>query len=179
MERASKIHLSKVIPCNMNFFYQLRLCIGFLLKGELVRTEMYLQEHSQFIFLKYSVVSCGQPSLRPFMYYFCPNETVTNHYILKSPMCIIVGVPYQNNVQITYQFQDTHYTAVVQLADMFDGGGVQINHYNIELDNGILVRTSGPTYSVDVAYNVTVFMNISAYSCAGYSDPFILEISEG
>jgi hypothetical protein len=26
---------------------------------------------------------------------------------------------------------------------------------------------------------MTVFMNISAYSCAGYSDPFILEISEG
>ena len=88
-------------------------------------------------------------------------------------------MPHQNNVQITYQFQDTYYTAVVQLADMFDGGGVQINHYNIELDNGTLLRTSGPTYSVDVAYNVTVFMNISAYSCAGYSDPFILEISKG
>ena len=90
-----------------------------------------------------------------------------------------VGVPYLNNVQITYQLQDTHYTAAVQLADMFDGRGVQIDHYNIELDNGTLLRTPGPTYSVDVAYNVTLFMNISAYSCAGYSDPFILEISEG
>ena len=90
-----------------------------------------------------------------------------------------VGVPYQNNVQITYQLQDTHYTAVVQLADMFDGGGVQIHHYNIQLDNGTLLRTPGPTYSVDVTYNVAVFMNISAYSCAGYSDPFILEISKG
>ena len=88
-------------------------------------------------------------------------------------------MPYQNNVQITYQLQDTHYTAVVQLADMFDGGGVQIDHYNIQLDNGTLLRFPGPTYSVDVAYNVTVFMNISAYSCAGYSDPFILEISKG
>ena len=88
-------------------------------------------------------------------------------------------MPYQNNVQIAYQFQDTYYTAVVQLADMFDGGGVQIDHYNIQLDNSTHLRTSGPTYSVDVAYNVTVFMNISAYSCAGYSDPFILEISEG
>ena len=88
-------------------------------------------------------------------------------------------MPYQNNVQITYQLQDTHYTAVVQLADMFDGGGVQIHHYNIQLDNDTLLITSGPTYSVDAAYNVTVFMNISAYSCAGYSDPFILEISEG
>ena len=88
-------------------------------------------------------------------------------------------MPYHNNVQITYQHQDTHYTAVVQLADMFDGGGVQIDHYNIRLDNGTLLRTSGPTYSVDVAYNVTVFMNISAYSCAGYSDPSILEIFEG
>ena len=88
-------------------------------------------------------------------------------------------MPYQNNVKITYQLQDTHYTAVVQLAYMFDGGGVQIYHYNIELDNGTLVRTSGPTYSVDIAYNVTVFLNISAYNCAGYSDPFILEISEG
>ena len=88
-------------------------------------------------------------------------------------------MPYHNNVQITYQQQDTHFTAVVHLADMFDGGGVQIDHYNIELDNGTLLTTSGPTYSVDVAYNVTIFMNISAYSCAGYSDPFILEISEG
>ena len=78
---------------------------------------------------------------------------------------------------LNYQFQDTHYTAVVQLADMFDGGGVQIDHYDIQLVNGTLLRTSGPTYSVDVAYNVTVFMNISAYNCAGYSDPFILEIS--
>ena len=79
----------------------------------------------------------------------------------------------QNNVHITYQLQDTHYTAVVQLADMFDGGGVEIDHYNSQLDNGTLLRTPGPTYSV------TVFMNISAYSCAGHSEPFILEISEG
>ena len=70
----------------------------------------------------------------------------------------------------------THYTAVVQLADMFNGG-VQIDHYNIQLDNGTLLRTAGPTYSVHVADNVTVFMNISAYSCGGYSDSFILEIS--
>ena len=88
-------------------------------------------------------------------------------------------MPYQNNVQITYQLQDTHYTAVVQLADMFDGGGVQIDHYIIELDNGTLLTTSGPMYSVVVAYNVTVFMKILAYNCAGYSDPFILEISKG
>ena len=88
-------------------------------------------------------------------------------------------MPYQNTVHITYQLQDTHYTAVVQLADMFVGGGVQIDHYNIQLDNGTRLRTPGPTLSVHVANNVTVFMNISAYSCAGYSDPFILEISEG
>ena len=55
-----------------------------------------------------------------------------HHNNLKSPMCTVhVSVPYQNNVHITYQLQDTHYTAVVQLADMFDGGGVQIDHYNI------------------------------------------------
>ena len=93
-------------------------------------------------------------------------------------LTVHVGVPYQNNVHITYQLQDTHYTAVVQLAAMFDGG-VQIDHYNIQLDNGTLLRTPGPTYSVDVANHVTVFVNVSAYSCAGYSDPFILEISEG
>ena len=56
----------------MKPFYQHILCIGFLLEGELVRT--VLQEHSQFIF---SVVSCGQPSLRPLMYYSCRNEAVT------------------------------------------------------------------------------------------------------
>ena len=63
---------------------------------------------------------------------------------------------------------------------MFDGGGVEIDHYNLQLDNGTLLTTPGPTYSVhDVPYNVAVFMNISAYSCAGYSNHFILEISEG
>ena len=92
-------------------------------------------------------------------------------------MLFTVGVPYQKSVQITYQLQDTHFSAVVQLADMFDGGGVQIDHYNIQLDNDRRLITSAPTYSVDVSYNVTVLMNISAYSCAGYSDHFILEIS--
>ena len=88
-------------------------------------------------------------------------------------------VPYHKTVEITYQYKETHFTAVLQLADMFDGGGVPIDHYIIELDNDTLLNTTGPTYSVHVAYNVSVFMNISAYNCAGYSDPFVLEIFEG
>ena len=32
------------------------------------------------------------------------------------------------------------------------------------------------TYSVDVMYNDTLFVNISAHNCAGYSDSFSLAI---
>ena len=60
------------------------------------------------------------------------HHNITNVYRIVL-FTVHVGMPYQNNVQITYQLQDTHYTAVVQLADMFDGGGVQIDHYNIQL----------------------------------------------
>ena len=91
----------------------------------------------------------------------------------------LIGVPYRKTVQITYQLQETNFTAVLQLADMFDGGGVPIDHYIIQEDNGTLLITTDPTYSAHVAYNVSVFMNISAYNCAGYSDPFVLKISKG
>ena len=62
---------------------------------------------------------------------------------------------------------------------MFDGGGVPIDHYIIQEDNGTLLNTTSPTYSVHVAYNVKYLMNISAHNCAGYSDLFILEICKG
>ena len=62
----------------MKPFYQLLLCIGFLLEGELVRTECtFTGAQSVYLLKNYSVVSCGHPSLRPLMYYSCPNETVT------------------------------------------------------------------------------------------------------
>ena len=88
-------------------------------------------------------------------------------------------VPYQKDFNITYEFQKTHYTAVLQLEDMFDGGGVPIDHYMIEDDNGTLLNTTDPTYRIDVDYNVTVLMNIYAHNCAGYSDPIFLEILKG
>ena len=72
-------------------------------------------------------------------------------------------------------FEDNN-TFVIVLGDMFDGGGVPIDHYIIQVDNGTQLETAGPTYSFDIMYNTTLSVNISAHNCAGYSDPFPLEI---
>ena len=53
---------------------------------------------------------------------------------------------------------------------MFDGGGASIVHYIIQVDNNTQLETTDVTYSVDVMYNGTLFVNISAHNCAGYSD---------
>ena len=58
---------------------------------------------------------------------------------------------------------------------MFDGGGVPIDHYIIQVDNGTQFHTAGPTYSFDIKYNTTLSVNISAHNCAGYSDFFPLD----
>ena len=72
-------------------------------------------------------------------------------------------------------FEDIN-TVVIVLGDMFDGGGVPIDHYIIQVDNGTQLETAGPTYSFDIMYSTTLSVNISAHNCAGYSDPFPLEI---
>ena len=59
---------------------------------------------------------------------------------------------------------------------MFDGGGVSIDHYIIEVDNKTQFETVGPTYSFDIMYNTTLSVNISAHNCAGYSDKQVLHI---
>ena len=69
--------------------------------------------------------------------------------------------------------------AELELGDMFEGGGVPIDHYIIKVDNGTQFETPGPTYSFDIMYNTTLSVNISAHNCAGYSDPFPLEIQYG
>ena len=82
-----------------------------------------------------------------------------------------IDVPYWKNSSITYhQENETYFTAVLQLGDMFDGGGVPIDHYIIQVDNNTQLETTDLTYSVDVMYNDTLFVNISAHNCAGYSD---------
>ena len=58
----------------MKSFYQHLLCIGFLLKGKFVRAKVV--STVSYIYLCLGTF-CGQPSLRPLMYYYCPNETVT------------------------------------------------------------------------------------------------------
>ena len=90
---------------------------------------------------------------------------------------IIIDVPYWKNSSITYHKEnETYFTAVLQLGDMFDGGGVPIDHYIIQVDNNTQLETTDLTYSVDVMYNDTLFVNISAHNCAGYSDSFSLAI---
>ena len=78
---------------------------------------------------------------------------------------------------ITHKGNETYYfTAILELGDMFDGGGVPIDHYIIQVDNGTQLETPGPTYSFYIMYNTTLSVNISAHNCAGYSDPLPLEI---
>ena len=79
-------------------------------------------------------------------------------------------------ILITYQKEQQNITAVLELGDMFDGGGVPIDHYIIQVDNGTQLETPGPTYSFDIMYNTTLSVNISAHNCAGYSNPFQLHI---
>ena len=50
---------------------------------------------------------------------------------------------------------------------MFDGGGVPIDHYVIQVDNGTQLETPDPTHSFDIMYNTTLSVNISAHNCAG------------
>ena len=61
----------------------------------------------------------------------------------------------------------------LELGDTFDGKGVLIDHYIIQLDNGTQLETPDSTHSFDIMYNT---INISAHNCAGYSDPFPLDI---
>ena len=44
------------------------------------------------------------------------------------------------------------------------------------LFNGTQLETPDPTHSFDIMYNTTQSVNISAHNCAGYSDPFPLDI---
>ena len=87
-----------------------------------------------------------------------------------------IDVPYWKNRSVTYQENERYSTAVLQLGDMFDGGGVPIDHYIIQVDNNTQLETTDLTYSVDVMYNDTLFVNISAHNCAGYSDPLTLTL---
>ena len=91
-------------------------------------------------------------------------------------LLFISDIPLWKMLSIIYQEDDTYFTAVLQLRDMFDGGGVPIDHYIIQVDNGTQLETAGPTYSFGIMYNTTLSVNISAHNCAGYSDPFPLEI---
>ena len=89
---------------------------------------------------------------------------------------ISIDVPHWKALVITCQENEAYFTAVIELGDMFDGGGVPIDHYIIQVDNGTQLETADPTYSFDIMYNTTLSVNISAHNCAGYSDPFPLEI---
>ena len=62
---------------------------------------------------------------------------------------------------------------------MFDGGGVPIDHYIIQVDNGTQLETPGPTYSFDIVYNTTLSVNISAHNCAGCPFPLEIQYNQG
>ena len=85
-----------------------------------------------------------------------------------------IGVPYWKHENITYLPQETHFTAVLQLGDMFGGGGVPIDHYIIQVDTDTELETTGPFLTL--RYRTTLLVNISAHNCAGYSNPVTLEL---
>ena len=89
----------------------------------------------------------------------------------------VSDTPHWIFTNMTYQEKETYFTAVLELGDMFTGGGVPIDHYIIQVDNGTQLETPGHTYSFDIMYNTTLSVNISAHNCAGYSDPFPLHIA--
>ena len=78
-------------------------------------------------------------------------------------------MPHRTKEAKTYQEKEIYFTAVLELGDMFDGGGVPIDHYIIQLDNGTQLETPDSTHSFDIMYNSTLSVNISANNCAGYS----------
>jgi hypothetical protein len=95
------------------------------------------------------------------------------HPLVSSSILYFADLPHWKNTSVICPENNT---AVVELGYMFDGGGVPIDHYIIQVDNGTQLETPGPTYSFDIMYNTTLSVNISAHNCAGYSDLFPLEI---
>ena len=89
-------------------------------------------------------------------------------------MIFKTGLPSSKRAKVTYQKRETYFIAVLDLGDMFYGGGVPIDHYIIQVEDGTVLETPGPTYSYDIMYNTSLSVNISAHNCAGYSDPFSL-----
>jgi hypothetical protein len=101
--------------------------------------------------------------------------TVRGGYrLMSSSILYFADLPRWKNTSVIICQENN--TAVLELGDMFDGGGVPIDHYIIQVDNGTQLETPGPTYSFDIMYNTTLSVNISAHNCAGYSDLFPLEI---
>ena len=117
--------------------------------------EMYLQRHSQI-----SILQVGSS---------CVLIIFNNSFLL-------LDIPYWKNSSILYQENDTYFTAVLELGDMFYGGGVPIDQYIIQVEDGTVLETPGPTYSFDIMYNTSLSVNVSAHNCAGYSDPFLFDI---
>ena len=58
--------------------------------------------------------------------------------------------PSRKNTSILCKEKETYFTAVLDLGDMFYGGGVPIDHYIIQVGDGIQLETPGPTYSFDI-----------------------------
>ena len=65
-------------------------------------------------------------------------------------------VPYSKEANITCHIKEKHFTAVLELGDMFYGGGVPIDHYIIQVEDGTQLETPGPTYSFDIMYNTSL-----------------------
>lgn len=92
---------------------------------------------------------------------------------------LCIGLPWWKNASVLYQCHQTYVTALLQLGDMFDSGGVPIDHYIIAMDNGTWFETTSNTYGLNMPHNTTLAVNVSAHNCVGYSDPIQLELVKG
>ena len=74
----------------------------------------------------------------------------------------VLDKPHWRAPTITYQEKETYFTAVLDLGDMFDGGGVPIDHYIIQLDNGTQLELQTP---------LTVLTSCTILHCQSTSQP--------
>ena len=77
-------------------------------------------------------------------HFLCQRSSFSHHFFIlqvvyyyHNEMYLVTNVldkPHWRAPTITYQEKETYFTAVLDLGDMFDGGGVPIDHYIIQLD---------------------------------------------
>ena len=127
----------------------------------------------------------GRPTLHPTSVHACPNETLTftcsDNQVVATLWKLDMYIE-ENAREITFSSSQPTGSHTVIYMDMISANlsevtrrnGSAADHYIIQVEDGTVLETPGPTYSYDIMYNTSLSVNISAHNCAGYSDPFPL-----